>query len=293
MPSFASGRSLRRRVLERAAATYDGAAVLQREVGDRLLDRLQFLDLEVSHACDLGCRTGLATRLLCKRFRGARVVGIDLAEAMLAATRRRRPFRGRLSCVCGDMAALPIRSAGVDLLFSNLALHWCDPLDAVLAEMRRVLRPGGALVFSTFGPDTLCEWRTVWNSAAEAEAIPLLDMHDVGDALIRAGLVEPVMDVERITLQYRDVSQLLGDLRALGERNVSSGRRRALTGKGRWTAAVEGYERYRDAGVLPATFEVVYGMAWAPPDVSGAASSRGQASIPVEALKRQLLDRRR
>jgi malonyl-CoA O-methyltransferase len=278
--------------LERAAATYDDAAVLQREVGSRLLERLQFLNLKVEVVCDLGCGTGSATRHLFKKFSGARVVGVDLSQKMLAIARRRAPFLRRLKGVCADVVQLPLRGTSVDLLFSNLLLHGCGDLDGVLAEMARVLKPGGALLFSTFGPDTLREWRAGWDTGmGGGAAATLVDMHDVGDALVRAGFVEPVMDVEHLTLEYHDASRLLDDLRALGERNFSVDRRRTLTGKGRLAVAMERYETFRADGALPATFEVVYGLAWASPQ--GARARAGQASVPVDTLRQRLRERRK
>ena len=158
---------------------------------------------------------------------------------------------------------MPLRTASIDLVFSNLMLQWCDDPDAVFRECRRVLRPGGLLTYTTFGPDTLIELRRAW---AEVDGLThvnrFIDMHDLGDALLHARFADPVMDMEHITLSYSDVRALLGELKESGARNFNAGRNPALSGKLRFAACVAAYERWRVDGRLPATFEVVYGQAW-------------------------------
>jgi len=255
----------RRRACNQAAARYDQAAVLPREIGARLLERLDYVRLVPRVVVDVGCATGITAVPLLKRYRQAVVVALDNAPAMLAVARRRAPWFRRLRCVCGDAEALPLADASCDLVFSNLALHWWD-LERTVAELRRVLRPGGLLLFSTLGPDTLMELRRSWAAADDYIHVhAFVDMHDVGDALVRAALADPVVDMERITLTYRDVNALMADLKTLGAGNVAAGRPPGLTGKGRFQAMRAAYEQYRtEVGLLPATFEVVYGHAWAP-----------------------------
>jgi len=154
------------------------------------------------------------------------------------------------------------------MVFSNLMLQWCPEPDPVLVEVRRVLRGQGVFLFTTLGPDTLNELRSSWAAVADHDHVhPFIDMHDIGDALIRAGFVEPVMDVERLTLTYEDVRTLMQDLRSIGARNASSERPRGLLGPRRLAAVVQAYERFRRDGRLPATYEVVYGTAWTPQDL--------------------------
>ncbi len=143
-------------------------------------------------------------------------------------------------------------------------LQWCDDLDAVFAEVRRVLKPGGLLTFTTFGPDTLMELRRAWSSVdGYVHVNQFLDMHDIGDALVRAGLAEPVLDVERYTLTYPDAIVLMRDLKAIGAHNVTAGRpARAHRPRSRLPRMCAAYEAYRRDGRLPATYEVVYGAAW-------------------------------
>lgn len=271
---------------ERAAAEYDRVAVLQREVGDRLLERLGVIKLTPQAVLDLGAGTGYITRSLMKLYRGARVVALDIASPMLVQARRQSGWWRRPGFVCGDIERLPFADHSVELILSNLALQWCNGLDAAFAEFKRVLKPGGALLFTSFGPDTLRELRASWAAVDSYNHVnSFLDMHDVGDALMRAGLAEPVMDVEQITLTYNEVNGLMQDLKTLGAHNVTAGRPRGLMGKGRWLQMCETYEQYRHQGVLPATYEVIYGHAWAAEPPSKAID--GVVKVPLSALKRR------
>jgi len=258
-----------RRAFERAAATYDGAAFLQREVGQRLYERLDLLrGFRPVRILDAGCGTGALTAQLARRWRGARVVALDIAPAMLARARRRGPWLRRPWCVAGDIEALPLAAGSFDLVFSSLALQWCPDLERAIGELARVLAPGGLLLFATFGPDTLRELRAAWAEAdggAHVHVHGFPDLHEVGDLLLHTGLADPVTDAEWITVRYGDVLELMRDLKAIGARNAAAGRPRGLTGRGRIEALRRAYGRCRDAGGrLPATFEVVYGHAWKP-----------------------------
>lgn len=261
-----------RRSFERAAATYDASAVLQREVGERLLQRLDYIRHAPDTILDIGAGTGSCTRALLQRYKKARVLALDLSTAMLQQTCAQMPFfqkgvfgfRGRLLPVCADAEQLPFADGSCDMLFSSLALQWCNDLEQTFREFRRVLRPGGMLLFSTFGPDTLKELRASWSQVdGHAHVSRFADMHDVGDAMLRAGLADPVMDVEQLTLTYRDARALMRDLKAIGARNAASGRHHGLTGKQQLRAMTDAYEQFRmEDGLLPATYEVVYGHGW-------------------------------
>ena len=282
-------RSEVRRAFGRAAATYDAAAELQRRVRDELLSRLDYVKLEPAAVLDLGAGTGHATLALKRRYPASTVVAIDLAESMLHEARRRQTLFRRFQRICADAAALPLRSGTLDLVYSNLMLQWCDVPDGVFAECRRVLRPGGLLSFTTFGPDTLVELRRAWAEADDSgvHVSRFLDMHDVGDALVRSGFAEPVMDVDRITLTYAEVRDLMRDLKAIGAHNAASGRRRGLTGKATFARVVEAYERQRRDGRLPATYEVVYGHAWAPAAGGRRPDPSGEVRVPVGSIGRR------
>ena len=257
-----------RRAFERAAATYDRHAVLQREIGQRLAVHLDPIRLDPHTVVDLGCGTGEAFAELRRRFPAARLVGVDLAQAMLERARGRTPAWRRFlgastpSLICADAERLPFARASIELVYSNLALQWCRPAE-VFAEVSGALEVGGLFMFSTFGPDTLKELRAAFAAVDALEHVnPFVDMHDLGDALVQAGLAEPVMEMEVLTLEYASVEAVARDLKAIGAGNVLPGRPRGLSGRGRWERMVERYERERRGGALPATYEVIYGHAW-------------------------------
>lgn len=276
-----------RRAFSRAAERYDQVAVLQREIGQRMLERLELVRLQPQVILDIGAGTGVATAALAARYRKARVLALDFAFPMLLQTRKRGSWLRKPRCICGDLEQLPVAEQSVDLIYSNAAIQWSNDLDATFAEFRRVLRPGGLLMFTTFGPDTLKELRTAWAAVdSGAHVSTFIDMHDVGDALLRAGLADPVMDVDRMMLTYERVSGLMKDLKILGAHNVNHDRQRGLTGKGRLQAMQSAYEAFRrdQDGLLPASYEVVYGHAWAPE-----AGHRSNApSIALDSIGRDL-----
>jgi malonyl-CoA O-methyltransferase len=268
-----------RRGFARAAATYDAAAALQREVSSRMGERLDYVKLAPAAILDAGCGTGEAVGELGIRYPGARVLALDIALPMVAAARRRshagrsalrrllRSFASRSALepmfVCADVNALPLRGVAFDLVWSNLALQWVNDLPRALAEFRRVLKVGGLLSFTTFGPDTLREVRSAFAGLdGRTHTSRFIDMHDIGDMLIHAGFADPVMDMEYVTLTFATPDAMLGELKAIGATNRTRGRPRGLMGRGRWSRAVARLEALRHDGRIPATFEVVYGHAW-------------------------------
>ena len=261
---FTVCRKRLRRNLDLAAASYDGSGVLHKEISKRLLERLDLVKLSPRAVLDAGCGTGGSSAELLKRYRGARVVALDLSEAMLAQAGRKQKLFRKFQRVCGDLACLPLVADSQELVISNLALHWSDDLDEAFSEFARVLRPGGLLSFSTFGPDTLKELRAAWAQVDGHNHVNLfVDMHDIGDAMIRAGFADPVLDVEHVTVNYTRLDELLADLKATGEGNATAGRSPGLTTPGQLKALALAYESNRTAEGLPATYEVVYGHAWA------------------------------
>lgn len=275
-----------RRSFERAAATYDGAAVLQREIGSRMLSRLDYVRLQPALVLDAGCGTGHATQDLQHRYPSATVCALDLAFSMVSRACARSGWARRLSKrglrgVCGDLESLPLRPAAVDLLWSNLALQWVnDPLRA-FGEFRRVLKPGGLLMFTTFGPDTLKELRAAYQGTDQHTHVNrFVDLHDLGDMLVQAGFADPVMDMEQLTLTYGNVRALMSDLKAIGAHNVTAGRPPGMSARATLAAVERNYEQWRQEGRLPATFEVIYGHAWAP---SPRKTADGRSIIPIKA----------
>ncbi len=269
-----------RRAFARAAATYDAAAALQREVGGRMASRLDYIRIAPETILDAGCGTGEAVGELAARYAGARVIALDAALPMVAAARERAKrartlFRRLLpeslarggpaapQFICGDMNQLPLPGVAFDLIWSNLALQWVNDLPRAFAEMRRVLKVGGLLTFTTFGPDTLQEIRTAFARAdGHTHTNRFTDMHDLGDMLVAAGFADPVMDMEQLTLTYDGPQALMRELKALGATNATRGRPHGLMGKGRWQRTLAALEAKRRDGRVPATFEVVYGHAW-------------------------------
>jgi malonyl-CoA O-methyltransferase len=274
-------KRLARLAFERAAPTYDAAAALQQEIGRRMMDRLDLIRLRPSRILDLGAGTGEFSQALMRRYRKADVVALDLALNMLRRTRRRGGWFRRPGCVCGDAERLPFADGSFQFIFSNLMLQWCQDLEPVFTELRRVLTPGGLLMFTTFGPDTLVELRASWEAVdGYSHVNRFIDMHDVGDALVHARWAEPVMDAERITVTYRDAGTLMQDLKHLGAHNITAGRPRGLTGRRRLQRVLQAYERYRRDGVLPASYEVVYGHAWAPPEMPATVALEVRVTVP-------------
>lgn len=256
----------------RAADSYDAAAILQKQVREEMLSRLDLVKISPKVILDAGCGTGAASRSLQKRFAQSQVVSLDFAYPMLKKSQNaslsgwlKTLLRGGTShnLLCADIEALPLAEASVDLLWSNLAVQWCNDLDTALREFHRVLRAEGLLTFSTFGPDTLRELRTATQQNSQHTRVSrFIDMHDIGDALVRAGFSAPVLDVERFTLTYDDVKSVMQDLKSIGAHNATAGRARGLQGRGFLQKLAENYELFRVNGKLPATFEVVYAHAW-------------------------------
>jgi malonyl-CoA O-methyltransferase len=270
-----------------AAADYDRQAVLQSCIAGRLAERLELMRIAPRRILDAGSGTGTGRRLLRARYRRAHTVSIDIALPMVLADRRhdRRPW-SRASYVCGDAAALPFADGSFELLYSNLMLQWCNDAEAVLREFRRVLGSDGLLMFSTFGPDTLRELRVCWQEVdARSHVNAFIDMHDLGDALIRCGFAGPVLETEYMTLTYADVRSLAADLKSVGAHNVTAGRNRALTGKDAWARMCAAYERFRRDGRLPATFEVVSGHAWVPAPGTRPQDGSTVAAFPLARLR--------
>jgi len=267
-----------RRAFARAAKDYDAAAVLQREVADRLLERLDYIHFTPATILDVGAGTGYCTTLLQKHYPKARVLALDIAQPMLATARDKTSLWSRLrnktDYLCADAEALPLADNSVDMVFSNLTLQWVNQLEQTLREFRRVLRPGGMLLFSTFGPDTLNELQQAWQAVDNYTHVnAFIDLHDIGDAMLRVQLAEPVMDAERLTLTYPDVFKLMRELKAIGAHNVTEQRAKGLTGKAAFKRVQQEYERFRQDGVLPVSYEVVYGHAWAPSSQAPAVAS--------------------
>ena len=261
-----------RRSFDRAAKTYDSAAGLQREISTRMRERLQYIKHEPDWILDAGAGTGISGRPLLEAYPKAKVIALDIAFSMLKQGRAtggnwKRFFPGLSGPkdypLCADVDFIPLKTSSMDMVWSNLSLQWSNNLSDTFAEIRRVLAPGGLLMFSTFGPDTLKELRQAFGKLdGYTHTSQFADMHDIGDILINAGFATPVMDMEHITVTYADLKSLMRELKALGAHNATQGRRHGMMGKKEWNALEEIYEAFRCDNRLPATFEVIYGHGW-------------------------------
>ena len=285
--AFRLDRAGVRASFDRASASYESAAGLQARVAAELLERLAVFAFAPGVVLDLGAGTGRVARELKRRYRRALVIALDLAPGMLREARRYQQWWRRFERVCGDALRLPLADASVDVVFSSLMLQWCEPLDTALAECRRVLKPDGFFAFSTFGPDTLHELRGAWASADGYNHVNhFVDVHEVGDALVRAGLMEPVLDVDRVEVGYPDALSLMRDLKAIGAHNVTAGRPRALAGRARLKRMQDAYEAFRRDDRLPATYEVIYGASWGAAGRRTAPAIAGEARIAPGSIRR-------
>jgi malonyl-CoA O-methyltransferase len=279
-------KSVVQKSFDRAAESYERHAVLQHEVEARLLERLEHLNNEPHRILDFGCGTGKASRLMQEKYPQASVIGLDWSKSMLQQLNRTSPNGSGPFAVCADIHGLPIAANSVDVLFSSLAIQWTNDLDALLLGLRTVLKPGGMLLFSTFGPDTLYELREAWSSVDDQPHVnQFADMHDIGAKVVAAGFVEPVFDIDMMTLEYGKVMTLMRDLKAIGAHNAARARSPGLTGKQKFAKMMQAYEQFRREDIYPATYEVIYGVAFGPEEGQPFRHPDGEiATFSVEAL---------
>ena len=262
-----------RRAFDRAADNYQQFAVLQAEVCNRLLEKLEIVKISPQMILDAGTGTGSAVPALFARYKKAQVVTFDLSENMLLKAAQHGSFMRSAHAVCGDIEQLPFADNSFDLVFSSLSMQWCNDLNAAFVEAKRVLKPGGLYVFTTFGPDTLKELRHSWSKVDATDHVnQFIDMHDIGDALLHNGFAEPVMEAEVLTVTYNTVDDLMHDLKAIGanvtakisqtETAAEDQVKKGLGGKLVLQTVRQGYEKYRQDNLLPATYEIIYGHAW-------------------------------
>lgn len=290
-----------------AAVSYDEAAVLQKQVATHVDERLDLVIIEPETILDVGAGTGILTSKLVQRYPKSNVLGLDLSHNMLEKAQKNLTHssrkgvpkffakalgltKPRANLINADANHIPLADDSVDLIVTNLMLQWCDDLDAVFQEFRRVLKPEGLLMLTTFGPDTLKELRQAWSEVDGQEHVnTFIDMHDIGDALIRNGFGQPVMDVEHFTLTYEKPIGVLKDLKAIGATNAAENRQHGLMGKQRFTQMLEAYDKQRQNGLIPATYEVIHGHAWAAPEVvKGPNRNReGVVEISLEEFAKQ------
>lgn len=265
------------------AAEYAHSAKIQEEIGNRLIERLDYLTLKPRFILDLGCGPASFLTALKKKYPKALVVGIDIAFQMLLMAKKKYRFWQKSSLVNGDMNFLPFKEDSFDLIFANQVVHWSSPLANLLQGLNRVLAPEGCLFFSTLGPDTFKEFKQAWAFSASAHTNDFLDMHDIGDALLRI-FADPVVDMEMISMHYKTVPALVQSLKKQGVRNINPRRAIGLTGKKDWELFYQSYEKLRTSdNHYPLTYEVIYGHGWKKKPVS--ASANIEHAIPLSAIK--------
>ncbi|MBN1238531.1 MAG: methyltransferase domain-containing protein [Gammaproteobacteria bacterium] len=270
-----------RRGFDRAARSFDTASVVHDLTRERLLDRLDFVRLDPRTILDLGCATGRGAARLASRYPGARVFAIDGSLPMLQAARRAGSGPRGVTPLLADAEKLPFPDGKVDLIFANMLLPWAPP-QLVFPEAARVLSEGGLLLFATLGPDTLEQVRRAWAAVDDGVHVHAsFEMHDLGDLATASGLAEPVVDVDRITVTYRDVDSMVRDLRSIGATNVAAGRRRALTGRRRWDGFVRALEAARRDERIPVTVELVLGQGWGTGGGARRRTDAGETSVPI------------
>ncbi|VAW61602.1 Malonyl-[acyl-carrier protein] O-methyltransferase [hydrothermal vent metagenome] len=271
------------------AVCYESSAVLQRSVCNDLLRRLDLTSLKPEVVLDVGCGTGWGTQDLLKKYKKAKIISLDISPEMLKQTKSKGGWLRKPKLVCADAEDIPLEDESVDLVFSNLMLQWCD-YKKVFAEFKRILKPDGLLMFSTFGPDTLKELKQSWAQVDNyAHVNEFTDMHDLGDELIHVGLAEPVMDMDILTLTYNDAISVMKDLKAIGANTILKNQQKdvelGLITPNKLKRVIAHYENFRKDKVIPASYEVVFGHAWKTQQ-RATKMNQQEFSIAIEKIKK-------
>jgi malonyl-CoA O-methyltransferase len=267
------------------AECYESSAVLQREVCDRMLERLHLVTLKPECVVDVGAGTGWGVQGLLKHYPSSRIIALDISSAMLKQSKQKGGWFRKPGLVCGDAESIPMADASVDIVFSSLMLQWCDA-EKVFEEFHRILKPGGMLMFSTFGPDTLKELRYSWKQVDDKIHVnDFVDMHDLGDALLAKGFAEPVMDMDLMTLTYNDAKEVMMDLKNIGANTPMKNENRGLLTPRKFQRVLDAYESFRKEGVVPASYEIVYGHAWKSEKVASKKIEPKEISVSLEKFK--------
>ena len=273
-----------RRRFERAAKSFDDFDFVHAVTRDGLFSRLEPMTVDAKRVVDLGCATGAASKSLAKRFRGAQIIGIDQSPAMLREAARKKPWFTKCSFVEADATSIPLEDHSVDVVFCNQLLPWIDEVPALFTEVNRILRKEGLFMFASLGPDSLAELRAAWHSVDEGAHVHYFaDMHNIGDAAVRAGLTDPVLDVDRLKIRYEDPAALLRDLTGSAARNCLDDRRQSLTGKNRFAALESALRNTANPAGIELDLELVYGHCWG----SGSQAGTGEVRIGLNQIGRR------
>ncbi len=248
----------------RAASNYEAMAQIQKEIGCRLFERLYLLKMQPKYILDLGCGSGFFTEKLKKLYPKARVFSLDIAYDMLYQVKQKESWFKKWGIVNADMHKLPFVDAQFDLIFSNQVVHWSENMSGLMSELHRVMNKDACLMFSTLGPDTFKELRIAFAELDSfSHANDFLDMHDVGDIMLAANYLDPVIDMDMLTAHYDSLASLLKSLKKQGVININPKRNSALSGKNTFKNLDLAMQKFiTDDNMYPLTYEVVYGHAW-------------------------------
>ncbi|MFW0056173.1 MAG: malonyl-ACP O-methyltransferase BioC [Coxiella endosymbiont of Dermacentor silvarum] len=275
------------KALEVVSEKYREEAEIFHVIADRLLERLHFIRLNPLRIVDFGARMGYTTKALSEHYKKTDIISLDFSVSLLNRARDSMQSNSP-KMLAAEYTLLPFADQSVDLIFSNLAFQWSLNLQKTLRECNRILKPGGFLLFNTVGPDTLQELRTSF-SDKKRHVHHFYDMHDIGDILTHLNFVDPVMDVERLTVLYSSVLQLIADLKSVGAHNAAQDRSRGLMGKSQWQKMLKAYEKWRDENhAIPATIEVIYGHAFRSKVTSSQRKEEQEILIPFNHIKQRL-----
>ncbi|KTC65403.1 biotin synthase (plasmid) [Legionella adelaidensis] len=271
----------------KVANDYETFAKVQKEIGLRLFERLELLKITPKYVLDLGSGTGIFTSLLKKKYPKAEVIAFDIAHQMLLTGKKKQTWRLKWNSISGDMLRMPFPDGMIDLVFSNQVIHWSPSLPRLFSEINRIMNVNGCLMFSSLGPDTFCELRKAWGAVDSfAHANEFLDMHDLGDILLKEQFLDPVVDMEKLVVHYNSFVRLIHALKMQGVRNVHSKRNAGLTGKTAWLKFEEAYNQLKVSDHFPLSYEIVYGHAWKGLQFS---SSHGtEVRIPIAGIRKKM-----
>lgn len=272
-----------------AAPEYDQYAILQKYTAEELIDRVDIMNIQPKTVLDLGSGTGRVSRQLSEKFPKTQIVQVDISPCMLKKARDLQRNKNQTgSYLCADAERLPFTNNSFDMVISNLMLQWAEDLQKIIVDVVAALKPGGVFVFTTLGPSTLMELRDAWASVDNLKHVnDFMDMHIMGDALIAAGLSDPVMETDSVVMKFESVREIMKHLKNLGVHNINRNRRHTLTGKGKMSALIEAYETWREQNGLPCSYEVVYGHAWKP-GLHEPTPAKQEHTFSLDALKQSL-----
>jgi malonyl-CoA O-methyltransferase len=242
-----------------AATTYDSVALLQRKVGLNLLRRAGVVG-QVDTLVDLGCGTGFLIQELLEQtnLKAQQIIALDIAIPMLQTTCSKLHNNHSICYLCADAEYLPFQSKSVDLVISNLSLQWCGELELALCDLKRILKPGGNLFFTTFGINTLHELKSAWKEVDDYQHVnSFYSAVQLTELLQKTGFRQIELEAKPYTSIYESVWDLMAELKQLGAQTVTAGRSKQLTTKTKMQRMICAYQMQDENALISATFEVI------------------------------------